>query len=174
MNMNIAVNARTILEESVTCIAVKEDRRQNIMSSMALKKDVEEPWTIDSVVWFIDLLGYRGITLPAILAFRNRVADKCKAEVATEDAVEGDKPSNWLIESAVGEPVVEKDRRISTCMAALCRKTNTIVGGVNVARPVDVDFHGNYRALQVGPFSRPTNSIKRADALSVQGKVPTL
>ena len=45
---------------------------------------------------FIDLLGYREITLksdtePAIIALRNRVAGMCKAEVATDDAVNGDK-----------------------------------------------------------------------------------
>ena len=34
-------------EESVTCIAAKEDRQQNITSSVALKKGVEEPWTIE-------------------------------------------------------------------------------------------------------------------------------
>ena len=55
---------------------------------------------------FIDLLGYREITLksdtePAIIAFRNRVAEACKAEVTTEDAVKGDKESNGLIENAV-------------------------------------------------------------------------
>ena len=55
---------------------------------------------------FIDLLGYRAITLksdtePARVAFRNRVAAMCKAEVTTEDAVEGDKESNGLIENAV-------------------------------------------------------------------------
>ena len=55
---------------------------------------------------FIDLLGYREITLksdtePAIIAFRNRVAEMCKAEVATEDSVMGDKESNGLIENAV-------------------------------------------------------------------------
>ena len=53
-----------------------------------------------------DLLGYREITLksdtePAIIAFRNRVAERCKAEVTTEDAVKGDKESNGLIENAV-------------------------------------------------------------------------
>ena len=32
--------------ESVTCTAVKEDRHQNIMSSVALKKRVAEPWTL--------------------------------------------------------------------------------------------------------------------------------
>ena len=54
---------------------------------------------------FIDLLGYRGITLKsdterAIIAFRNRVAATCKAEVTTEDVVQGDKESNRLIENA--------------------------------------------------------------------------
>ena len=99
-------NAHTMSEEAVTCIAVKEDRHQNIMSSVALKKGVEEPWTIERVAKFINLLGYREITLksdtePAIIAFRNRAAEMCEAEVTTEDAVEGDKESNGLIEGAV-------------------------------------------------------------------------
>ena len=38
MEMEFVVNAHTILEESVAGIAVKEDRRQNIMRSVALKK----------------------------------------------------------------------------------------------------------------------------------------
>ena len=55
---------------------------------------------------FTDLLVYREITLksdtePAVIAFRNHVAEMCKAEVTTEDAVEGDKESNGLIEKAV-------------------------------------------------------------------------
>ena len=71
-----------------------------------MKKGVEEPWTVERVAKFIDLLGYREITLksdtePAIIAFRNRVAETCKAEVTTEDAVKGDKESNGLIENAV-------------------------------------------------------------------------
>ena len=58
------------------------------------------------MVRFIDLLGYRVITLksdtePAIVVFRNRVAAMCKAEVTTEDAVQGDKESNGLIENAI-------------------------------------------------------------------------
>ena len=40
-------------------------------------------------------------TEPPIIAFRNRVAEVCKAEVTTEDAVKGDKESNGLIENAV-------------------------------------------------------------------------
>ena len=105
MRMETAPNVQAISEESITC-AVKEDRHQNIMSSVALKKGVEEPWTIERVVRFIDLLGYREVTLksdtePAIVAFRNRVAAMCKAEVTTEDAVEGDKASNGIIENAL-------------------------------------------------------------------------
>ena len=106
MRMECSPSVQAISEESITCIAVKEDRHQNIMSSVALKKGVEEPWTIERVVKFIDLLGYREITLksdtePAIIAFRNRIAEACKAEVTTEDAVKGDKESNGLIENAV-------------------------------------------------------------------------
>ena len=97
---------QAILEESISCVAVKEDRHQNITSSVALKKGFEEPWTIERVVRFIDLLGYREITLksdtePAIVAFRNRVGAVCKAEVTTEDAVKGDNESNGLTENAV-------------------------------------------------------------------------
>ena len=104
--MEASSRAQSIPEESITCVAVKEDRRQNIMSSVALKKGVEEPWAVERVAKFIDLLGYREITLksgtePAIIAFRNRVAALCKAEVTTEDAVKGDKESNGLIENAV-------------------------------------------------------------------------
>ena len=38
MKMKPVVDTQTMAEESVTCIAVKEDRHQNIMSSVALKK----------------------------------------------------------------------------------------------------------------------------------------
>ena len=99
-------SAQTISEESITCVAVTENRHQNIMSSVALKKGVEESWTIERVAKFIDLLCYREITLkndtePAIIASRNRVAEMCKAEVTTKDAVKRDKESNGLIENAV-------------------------------------------------------------------------
>ena len=63
MKLKYVVNARTMSEKSVTCIAVKEDRHQNIMSSLALKKGVEEPRRIERVAKFIDLLGYREIML---------------------------------------------------------------------------------------------------------------
>ena len=66
---------------------------------MALKKGFGEPCTLERVVRFIDLLGYREITLKS--AFRNRAAAMCKAEVTTEDAVKGDKESNGLIENAI-------------------------------------------------------------------------
>ena len=103
---NSTVNSQTIPDESVTCIPAKEHRDQNIMSSVALKKEVEEPWTVERVAKFIDLLGYREITSksdtePAIVAFRYRVAENCNAEVTSEDAVKGDKPSNGLVENAM-------------------------------------------------------------------------
>ena len=93
------MNSLTIPDESVTCIAVKEDRHQNIMSSVALKKGIEEPWASRRVGRFINSLRCKEITLesdtdPAIIAFRNRVAENCNAEVTLEDAVQGDKPSN--------------------------------------------------------------------------------
>ena len=43
VNMKSVVNAQAMSEESVTCIAVKEDRHPNIMKRVALKKGVEEP-----------------------------------------------------------------------------------------------------------------------------------
>ena len=63
MKMESAPTVPAISEESITCVAVKEDRHQNIMCSVALKKGVEEPWTIERVVKFMDSLGYREITL---------------------------------------------------------------------------------------------------------------
>ena len=55
---------------------------------------------IERVAKFSHLLGHREITLksdtePAIVAFRNRVAEMCKAEVTTEDAVKGDEGLEW-------------------------------------------------------------------------------
>ena len=50
MKMEPAPNVQSISEESITCVAVKEDRHQNIMSGVALMKGVEEPWTIERVV----------------------------------------------------------------------------------------------------------------------------
>ena len=89
----------------MTCVAVKEDRHQNIVSSKVLKKGLEERWASERVARFINSSGYREITLksdtePAITAFRNRVAEKSNAEVTLEDAVKGDKPSNGLVENA--------------------------------------------------------------------------
>ena len=105
MKMKSIVNAQTMPEEAVICIAVKEDRHQIIMSIVALKKGVEEPWTVDRVAKFIDLLGYHEITLKsdtelAIIAFSNRVAE-CAKQKLPQDAVKGDKESNGLFENAV-------------------------------------------------------------------------
>ena len=41
-------NSQTIPDESVTCIAVKKDSHQNILSSVVLKKGIEEPWSSES------------------------------------------------------------------------------------------------------------------------------
>ena len=71
MKMNSVVKAQTISEESVTCIAVKEDRRQKIMSSVALKKGTEEPWMIiERVVTFTALPGDRDVTLKSDMGMR--------------------------------------------------------------------------------------------------------
>ena len=53
--MKSFVNDQTVSEESVTGIAVKEDRHQKIMSNIALKNGVEEQWTIERVAKFIHL-----------------------------------------------------------------------------------------------------------------------
>ena len=87
---------------SVTCIAVKEDRHQNIMSSVVLKKGIEEPLASENVARFINSSGYKEITLKcdtelAIIAFRNRAAEKCKAEVTLEDAAKGDKAFQRIV-----------------------------------------------------------------------------
>ena len=92
MKMESAPSVQAISKESIICVAVKEYRHQNIMSSVALKKGVKEPWTLERVVQFIELLGYLEITLksdtePATIAFRNRAAAMCKAEVTTDGNV---------------------------------------------------------------------------------------
>ena len=61
---------------------------------------------MERVAKLIVLIGYREITLksdtePAIIAFGNCVAETCKGEVTTLDAVKGDKPSNGLVENSV-------------------------------------------------------------------------
>ena len=90
------MDSQTIPDELVTCIAVMDDRHQHFMSSVVLMKGIEEPWASERVARFIDSLVYKEITLksdtePAVIAFRNRVAENCNAEVTLEDAVKGDK-----------------------------------------------------------------------------------
>ena len=55
---------------------------------------------------FVGLRGYCELTLKSetelpVFAFRNRVAEMCKAEVTTEGAVKGGKESNGLVENTV-------------------------------------------------------------------------
>ena len=134
-------------------LVVKENKHQNTMSSVLLKQGVR----------FIDLLGYRDIPLkgdtePAIIAFRCRVAEICKAEAATEDAVKGDKPSHGLIENTV--MVLRGIIRTMKCHFESCaRRTRTIL-----ASPATVD--GTYRqhTVQVSERSRRENTIKDCTA----------
>ena len=86
---NYAANSQTIPDESATCIAVKEDGHQNIMSGAALDKGVEEPWASERVARFTNSSGYKEVTLksetePVIIAFRDRVAENCNGEVTLE------------------------------------------------------------------------------------------
>ena len=46
-----------IVEESVTCIAMKDYRHQNIMGSVDVKQKVKELWAFERVTKFIDALG---------------------------------------------------------------------------------------------------------------------
>ena len=71
------------------------------MGSVVLKKGGEGPGACERVVKFRNSLGCREITLkrdtdPAIIVFRNRVAEECRAEVTTVDAVKGDTETNGL------------------------------------------------------------------------------
>ena len=81
-------------------------------------------------------------TEPAIIAFRNRVAAMCKAEVTTEDAVKGDKQSNWLIENAV--MLLRGNIRTILChiesrtQEPLSDDCHTMVGGARRMHPVQV------------------------------------
>ena len=74
MKMNSVVNAEISSKETVICVAVKEDRHRDIVSSVSLQYGAEEPRTIERVANFSDSLGYREITLKsdtelAIIAF---------------------------------------------------------------------------------------------------------
>ena len=69
---------------------------------MVPNKGVKEPLDFDGVVTFADSLGYCETTVMSdaeadIIAFRHRVAEGCRAEVTTEDAVKGDRQTNGLI-----------------------------------------------------------------------------
>ena len=59
--------------------------------------------TTERVARFIDL-RLKSDTETAVIAFRNCVVDMCKADVTTEDATKGDKPSDALIENTVMLP----------------------------------------------------------------------
>ena len=100
MRMESAPNVQAISEESTTCVAVKEDRHQNIMSSVALKKGVEEPLAIERVVRFIDLLSYREITLRIDRACNCRVQESCSCNVQSGSRHRGRNEGRQRIEWA--------------------------------------------------------------------------
>ena len=108
MKTESVVNTQSMSEEAVICIVVKDDRHQNIMS-VALQMGVQELRTIERdreiVAKFIDLLGYRGITLQS-------------------DTVKGDKESNGLIENAVSSYVESSQPSNVTLKAA--RKNHSV------------------------------------------------
>ena len=82
MKMESASSVQAISEESITCVTVKEDRHQNIMSSVALKKGVEEPWTTERVVKSIDLAWLsRNHVEERHRACDNRVQKSCSCNV---------------------------------------------------------------------------------------------
>ena len=98
---NSIANFQTIPDESVTGIAVKEDRHHNIMSSVVFEEgnrrtfgQVRE-WQGSSTRWYTEST-LKSDTKPATIAVRNRVA-----EVTLKDAVKEDKLSNGLVENAV-------------------------------------------------------------------------
>ena len=83
------------------------------MTSVALKKGLEEPWTIESVAKFIVLRGFREITLKsdtdlATIAFRTCVAGtiKCHIETSTQEPLRDESPIlPWLVDTHRMHPV---------------------------------------------------------------------
>ena len=99
-------NFFTIPDESLTCVALKEDGHQDILGSVGLRKDVEEPWAIERVVMFFHSLGCRETTLksdtePAIIAFRTPNRSRVQGRNYNRDAVEGDVQTNGFTENTV-------------------------------------------------------------------------
>ena len=108
------------------CIAVKEDRHQNIMSSVVLKKGIEEPWAGERVARFINSLGYKEITLKsdteqAIIAFRNRATEKCRCHAGA--CGQRRQASSRLVENAV--MLLRGVIRNIKCHVEAARKKNT-------------------------------------------------
>ena len=150
-------------------VAVKEDRHPNIMSGVAMKKGFEDPWTIERVVRFNDLLGYREITLksdiePAIVAFRSRVAAMCKAEVTTEDAVKGDKKIKWAHRECDNAAA---RNRSNSLVPRLVEHAGCIVSRAQKGRDRRTPFerfHGK----------KPTQESSRSERRCWQGKSPQI
>ena len=97
MRMQAAVNSRTISEEATTCIAVNEDRHPNIMSSVALKKEVEEPWTGERVAKSIDRPQLRS-EIVSLKSAKQKWPQKIAWEIPTRESVQ-------FVEKVLAKPV---------------------------------------------------------------------
>ena len=85
-------------------LILKDDKSGKGMATIVPVKGTAAEWVIIRAVKFIDQLGYNEITLksdtePAIVAVRNEIRSKCKAEANDEDAALGDHQSNGMIEN---------------------------------------------------------------------------
>ena len=84
-------------------LILKDDKSGKGMATIVPVKGTAAEWVIVRAVKFDDQLGYNEITLksdtePAIVAVRNEIRLKCKAEANDEDAALGDHQSNGMIE----------------------------------------------------------------------------
>ena len=97
MRMQAAVNSRTISEEALICMALNEDRHPNIMSSVALKKEVEEPWTGERVAKFIDRPQLRS-EIVSLKSAKQKWPQKIAWEIPTRESVQ-------FVEKVLAKPV---------------------------------------------------------------------
>ena len=85
-------------------LILKDDKSGQGMATIVPAKGTAAEWVITRAVKFVDRLGYKEITLksdtePAIIAVRNDIRAKVKADSTEENAALGDHQSNGLIEN---------------------------------------------------------------------------
>ena len=99
MTPNSVAKSETTPDESVTCIAVKEERHQNIICSVVLKEKnriTMGKWKSGKIHQLVSV--ERNHVEKRYRAGNNRVQKSCsccKAEVTLEDAVKRDEFSKW-------------------------------------------------------------------------------